>query len=384
VKVVHVVNLVDEVGSYGGPLRVALNQVAALRELGHDVELVAGASPTARRAGAPAVTGTVPVRLHRSYDVGRRRGFAARWSPGLHLWLLRHARRYDVVHVHLGRDLTTAPVPSLLRALKVPHVVQTHGMVAPTPQRAAHVVDTVLTRPSLRGAGRVLALTERERDDLAEVTGAGTGTVEVLPNGVSSRLVAGGGRTDPPEVLFLSRIQARKRPLAFVRAAQQLRADGVRARFTLVGPDEGELAAVRAAVASVPDEEGLVRYEGAVPMDGTLERMARADVFVMPSVDEPFSMVLAEAMSQGLPVVCTASCGLAPAIRDADAGVVVDDGDDHALAEAVRGLLDDPVRARACGENGRRLVEGTFSITAVARRLEHLYLDLARSGPVAR
>ena len=374
-RIVHVVAYVDEVGSYGGPLRVAVNQATELRSRGHDVVLVAGAARGLAPAAAARSTGGLPTVLRRSRQLGRGGGFAARWAPGVHLWLLRNARGADVVHVHLGRDLTTAPAAALLRLLRVPYVVQTHGMVDTTSNRVGPLVDGAVMRPVVRAARRVLALTGHEVERLRPVTGPDAANVALVPNGVS----APSDRPEPqgppglPEVLFLSRLHHRKRPLAFVRAAQQLRAEGVQARFTVVGPDEGELAAVEAALRATPDPDGLVTYGGVVPMDATAQRMADADVFVLPSVDEPFPMALAEAMAQGMPVVCTRSNGLASYVVEGDAGIVVPDDDHDALVAALRELVTDTDGARRRGRNGAAVVRQRLSIAAVASRLEELY-----------
>jgi glycosyltransferase involved in cell wall biosynthesis len=384
VRIVHVVNLVDSVGSYGGPLRVALNQVEALGQLGHEAVLLAGASAEARDEPANAV-GAVPARLRRSWNIGGTAGFTTRWAPGVHWWLLRHARSQDVVQVHLSRDLTTAPAAALLRLLRVPYVVQTHGMIDPSGRKLAAVLDALLVRPVLAGAAKVLVLTDKERDDVAAVARGRDLPFEVVPNGVRSRegeqrTVAAG---ELPEVLFLSRLQERKRPVNFVRAALALRRRGVRARFTLVGPDEGELGSVQAALAAEPDSEGLVSYAGVAPMSGSVDRIARASVFVLPSVQEPFPMAVVEAMSAGVPVICSESCGLAPLVAAANAGVVVPDDDLQALEGAIAGYLDDLPSARTAGRNGLALVERELSIDAVARTLVAAYSSAVapKGGP---
>jgi glycosyltransferase involved in cell wall biosynthesis len=371
VRIAHIVNVVDGVGSYGGPLRVAMNQVEALGRLGHDAVLVAGAA--GGTASASAATGSLPVRLRRSWNVGRTSGFATRWAPGVHWWLLRHARSLDVVQVHLGRDLTTAPAAALLRLLRVPYVVQTHGMIDPSQRRLAAVLDAVLVRPALRGASRVLVLTPKEQDDVTAVMGGAPLPLETVPNGVAMRpeREAGTRPGELPEVLFLSRRHERKRPVNFVRAAQRLRAAGVRARFTVVGPDEGELGAVRAAIEQAGDPEGLIRYEGVAPMSGSVDRIAAADVFVLPSVAEPFPMAVVEAMSAGLAVVCSESCGLAPLVRDA--GAVVADDDVDGIAAAARRFVEEPELAAEAGRNARKVVAETLSIDAVARQLVTIY-----------
>jgi glycosyltransferase involved in cell wall biosynthesis len=282
--------------------------------------------------------------------------------------------RYDVVHVHLGRDLTTLPAARLLQLRGVPYVVQTHGMIDTSQRRLAGPLDALMTRSVLAGASRVLVLTERDERDVAVVMRGRPWRAERLANGVSTASAPADPAPGRPEVLFLGRLEKRKRPLAFVRMAARALAQGVAADFALVGADEGELPAVREAMAGLPQ----VRYEGPAPMQGSLERLRRASLLVLPTDADTFPMVLLEAMSVGVPVVCMTSCGLAPAVQAAGAGLVVPDGDDDAAAQAVARILADPRAAAAMGRAGRALVEREYSIAAVAGRLEDLYREAAQ------
>jgi glycosyltransferase involved in cell wall biosynthesis len=375
-RVAHVINLVDQRGSYGGPLRVALNQVDELRRRGNDVTLLGGGAGYGRGRLPASFAGT-QVDLFPARDVVPNAGFAGSWAPGLHAHLLRRTvgkgPRYDVVHVHLGRDLTTLPAARLLQLRGVPYVVQTHGMIDTSERRLAAPLDALMTRHVLEAASRVLVLTERDERDVAVVMRGRPWRSERLANGVSTAASPAEPGPGRPEVLFLGRLEKRKRPAAFVRMAARAIAAGVDARFTLVGADEGELPAVRAAMAGLPD----VTYEGPAPMQGSLERLRRASVLVLPTDADTFPMVLLEAMSVGVPVVCMTSCGLAPAVLAAGAGLVVPDGDDDAAAQAVARILGDPATAAAMGRAGRALVEREYSISAVAARLEDLYREAA-------
>ncbi len=80
-----------------------------------------------------------------------------------------------------------------------------------------------------------------------------------LGNGVPDYPAAVDG-PGTPEVLFAARMHPRKRPLVFVEMAKALLDAGVDARFTLVGPDEGEGAALRAALKGDP----RISWEGAL------------------------------------------------------------------------------------------------------------------------
>lgn len=363
-RILAVVTLVSPHGEYGGPVRVALNQLMALRDLGHDV-VVAGA---ARGYDAvPSEVDGIPARLFPARTIIPGIGFAGIGSPGLLRSLRRHVDEFDVVHVHAARDLVTLPAARIAQARGVATVLQTHGMIDETANPLAVPLDAALTRPALAAARAVTHLTERERSSL-EAVGRGRARLVELPNGVPA-----GPLADPagPELLYLARLAPRKRPVHFVEAAARLAPEFPTARFSLVGPDEGEGDAVRAAIAASGHAD-RIRWEGALEPARTGERMRHASGYVLPSVDEPYPMSVLEAMSAGLPVVVTDTCGLAPAVREADAGFVTDGGLEPLVA-AMRRLLGDPADARARGARGRALTRDRFTMPAIAERLVALY-----------
>lgn len=365
-RILHVVTLVSPDGEYGGPTRVALNQAAALRARGHDVTVAAASRGFAE---PPTSMNGVPLRLFPARVLLPGIGFAGLSSPGLLAWLRREIRGYDLVHVHAARDLVTMPAAAAARRFGVPYVLQTHGMIDRSSSLLARPFDAVLTRPVLSAAHRVFSLTSTE-DERLSVVARGRLQTRQLPNGVP--------RTDfsqhprgPAEVLFLARLALRKRPVTFVQAAVALCSRHPDVTFALVGPDEGEADAVDDAVAASRYSDRIVR-EPALAPEQTLPRMARASVYVLPSVDEPYPMSVLEAMSLGIPVIVTDTCGLAGFVRRVGAGLVVNDSVE-ALTAAIDGLLDDEDRRRQCGRNGLRAVRSEHGMDAIAARLEETY-----------
>lgn len=365
-RVLSVVTLVSPMGEYGGPVRVAVNQARELRAKGHDVVLAGGTRgfPT-----PPRTVEGVPAELFPARQVVPGSGFAGLAAPSLWRWLRRHVREFDLVHVHAARDLITLPAAAIARSMRVPFVLQTHGMIDPSGRLLARPLDALLTRRLLRAARSVFYLTEAERAGLRAVAGPDLPLVE-LPNGVPAAEPAIGSPTGR-EVLYLARLAGRKRPRMFVAAARNLAAEFPDTRFTLVGPDEGEGEGVRAdiAAAGLP---GQLEWSGPLPPEQTLERLRRATVYVLPAVSEPYPMSVLEAMSVGLPVVVTDSCGLAGLISRSGAGLVI--GESQAeLDEAVRRLLADPAEAAGMGANGRQLVRTELAMAAIADRLLTYY-----------
>ncbi|GAA3298038.1 hypothetical protein GCM10020295_32630 [Streptomyces cinereospinus] len=176
---------------------------------------------------------------------------------------------------------------------------------------------------------------------------------------------------EAPEVLFLARLHPRKRPQAFVEMAALAHRRMPDARFTLHGADEGTLAGVRRLIAG-HGLEGVVSYGGALAHAEAVRAYARAAVYVLPSVDEPFGMTVIEALAAGTPVVCTDTCGIAEELARRGAAVVTD-GSPRQLADAVCALLADEGRRRALAAAGRRAVREAYSVHAVTDRLEEIY-----------
>lgn len=366
-KVLHVVPSVSDDGAFGGPVRVALNQVRELSKRDVSVILIGGRTG---RSASVCVDG-VPVRAFFASRVFPSRSWASLLSITLILWVAINRRHFDVVHLHGGRDLLTMFTALTLRVAGVPYLMQTHGMIMPSMRFATRIWDGILTRRVLKAAACVLVLTEDEQAGLKYLVR----DLKTFPlaNGVpfDDELVRN-PRLNELDVLFLARMQARKRPDLFVKSALALTAKYPEVSWSLVGPDEGELAQVL-AIARRGCLSAL-KYEGTVSYNAVLTRMERSEVYVLPSIDEPFPMSLLEAMSLGLACICTRSCGIAQTVREADAALVIG----HSLSEliaAVERLVSEPELRSRLSTNARSLVRSTFSMEAIVDRLLVLYTE---------
>lgn len=369
-RILQVATLFSPDGAYGGPIRVATNQSVELVRRGHHVLLAGAARGYARPPGE--VSG-VPACLQRGRYVLPGIGYAGLAAPGLLRKLGGLTMPPDVVHVHLARDLVTLPVARWALDKRLPLVLQTHGMIDPTEKVLAKPLDLALTVPILRAAGRVFCLTDSEVEDIHRVAGSSVQT-SVLPNGIPISLSAesSGARSG---VVFVGRLHHRKRPMLFVRMAQEAIRRGADASFELIGPDEGEGASVRQALRE-DDGGGRIRWVGAVPPDQVPSRLARAAVLVNTTENERFGMSILEAMAAGCAVVVGRSCGLANVISAHGSGITTTESAAD-FAAAVMSLLDDPVQLVNRAGRGQRLVSMEYSIASVADRLEGAYQELS-------
>jgi glycosyltransferase involved in cell wall biosynthesis len=368
-KIAHVVTLLSSQGAFGGPTTVAWQQTASLARRGHTVTLLGGWDGQAKTTCPEGVE----VLRFRARQVVPRAGFSGLWSPALSRYLLRNSQAFDVIHIHLGRDMVTLPAAQIAMSRRVPYVAQTHGMIIPDSRTRAIVVDALATRRILTGAQRVFFLTNNEREALNGVARAAL-PLEQLKNGIAADDQEALPTSSAPDVLFCARLHPRKRVLAFADMAAELIRDGGAATFSVVGADEGDLYALRKRIAD-QDLQGRLVYEGSLSPDAVRDRLRRASVYVLPSVNEPFPMTVLEAMAVGTPVVITDSCHIA-ADLDHDGAALVTDGSSAGLASAVRRLMADASLRTDLRERAFDVLNTDYNIDHVAAQLDDTYHGL--------
>ncbi len=123
--------------------------------------------------------------------------------------------------------------------------------------------------------------------------------------------------------------------------------------------------------------ENAVTFSGFATDAAVAEAYATSDVLVVTSEHEGFCVPVVEAMAAGLPVVAFDQ-GAVPEVLG-DAGVLVTSRDPYALAEAINGVLADPIRRAALADAGRRRLAG-LDLPHAADRFVDLLVSVADQG----
>ncbi|UCC15664.1 MAG: glycosyltransferase family 4 protein [Gammaproteobacteria bacterium] len=309
----------------------------------------------------------------------------------------------NLLHAHSGKRLGGI-VRTAARLRGIPYVVTLHGNVFDVPDEE----KTDLVKP-IRGKlewGRPLGLmlgSRRVLDDAAAVICVGRSEyeaardalpgqrVEFLPNGVNSQHFAKGdgsrfrARMAIPEsakvVLCVSRIDPQKNQLSLVESMPALLAAAPDAHLVLVGPvtRPAYLARVRSQIEALNLVSRVHVIEGLAPDDPSLvEAYHAADVFCLPSMHEPFGIVILEAWAAGLPVVASRVGGIPSFVADGDDGLLVPPGDVHALAQSLKAVLRNFGLGASLGDSGRRRACREFDWSVIADRVLALYRDILR------
>jgi phosphatidylinositol alpha-mannosyltransferase len=101
-----------------------------------------------------------------------------------------------------------------------------------------------------------------------------------------------------------------------------------------------------------------------------------SDLFVLPSNQESFGIVILEAMASGLPVVASAVGGITNLVKDGQTGLLVPPYNSDILAKAIIKLLGNPELIQKLSEEGKKQVQN-YSWSEIADKTEEIYQEVA-------
>jgi glycosyltransferase involved in cell wall biosynthesis len=119
-----------------------------------------------------------------------------------------------------------------------------------------------------------------------------------------------------------------------------------------------------------------VSIQKELPHPELAEHYRMADILIAPSVwNEPFGMMIVEAMASGLPVIATRGGGIPEIVQDWETGLLTERGDSEGLAGAIMGLLDNDGLRESMGRRGRKRAMELFSWEKISERLLSVYQE---------
>ena len=328
--------------------------------------------------------------------IGPRR-FA--WAPGLSREL--NANPVDIVHLHGVWQYPTVAVLRWARRTGRPYIVSPHGMLEPWALQHSRckkaVANWLFQNACLRGAACLRATAESEIESIRQ-TGL-RNPVALIRNGVPFPSILPVRQPQPgrtkKRALFISRIHPKKGLLNLVKAWSKIaKAESGKQKMetlksespssvvrcplsdwelVIMGPDEvGHLAEVMAAVRAAGLEKQIF-YQGEVWDEaGKLECYCNADLFVLPSYSENFGLVIAEAMSCGLPVITTHATPWGE-LETHRCGWWIETGEEPLVNALQRALTTPAETLREMGLRGRDLIESKYSWTTPGREMAEVY-----------
>jgi glycosyltransferase involved in cell wall biosynthesis len=366
---------------YGGPSSAVVGMSTALQHSGVAVQIATtdADGPTRLRvpharcvdwAGVPTVF--FPRQLTEAF----------KFSAPLAGWLGEHVADFDVVHVHAVFSHACLAAASACRRRDVPYIVRPLGTLDPWSLQQKRARKQLLwhlgVRRMLDGAAAIHYTTTSEQR-LAEA-GLPLQRGVVIPLGVDDTLFEyRGGRTnleqDSPYVLVLGRLHPKKGIETFVEVFVEVSERFPNWKLMIAGDgDTDYVASLKARVAKIDTHKRVV-FSGWLQGQAKADALSGAALLALPSHQENFGLVVAEALACGTPVFVSTQVNLADEIAASNAGWVVP-LEYAALRDTLASVLGDSVERDRRGRAGRELAVRCFQWTSVANEVSHLYQSL--------
>ena len=311
----------------------------------------------------------------------------------------------DIVHGHTWYSHLAGCLAKQLTGGKL--VLTTHSLEPHRPWKAeqlgtAYQGSSWVERTAYETADGVVAVSASMKEDVQSLYDVGEADVEVIHNGIDidqyaprpdpSVLEARGVDPDRPYVLFVGRITRQKGILHLVEAIRHFDPE-IQVVLCAGAPDTdaiGDEMAARVEAVQAETDNPVVWIDEMLPREDIITMYTHAEVFVCPSVYEPFGIINLEAMACETPVVASAVGGIPEIVVPGETGLLVDvdptegdtvepadpDGFARRLADGVNTLMADPDRRAAMGTAARTRVEQQFSWRAIAEQTLGFYETL--------
>ncbi|HWS00452.1 MAG TPA: glycosyltransferase family 4 protein [Prolixibacteraceae bacterium] len=307
--------------------------------------------------------------------------FSGRYGPDLFREIAKYAyvggiiardRDFDVIHAH---DWLTYPAGIAAKARSgKPLVVHVHATDFDRSGGNVNPEVYKIEKMGMMAADKVITVSNLTRMTVIDKYGIRPDKVVTVYNAVepwSPKIQSKVNRGYNDKIVtFLGRVTMQKGPGYFISAANKILQKFENVRFVMAGSGDLLNTMIR-SVARLRISDKF-HFAGFLKGDAVFRMFGMSDVFVMPSVSEPFGISPLEAMQAGVPVVISRQSGVSEILTNA---VKVDFWDIDAMADAICGILQYPAVSKMLSEKGKE-ESNAFRWTDSARHVRDVYCSL--------
>ncbi|WP_261574647.1 glycosyltransferase family 4 protein [Frankia gtarii] len=298
---------------------------------------------------------------------------------------------FDIVHDNQGLGYGLLALRTALRPYRIPVVSTVHHPITVDRRLSLAAASSFTARVGLRrwysflpmqarvarGLDGIVIPSESSRREIIADMNLPSEVMHTVPLGVDADVFTPAPAPAPAVAGRIVVVTSADVPLkglgVLLEALAKVRSERA-AHLVCIGKvREGGQAQRRVTELGLGD---AVTFRSNIPEQELIELLRSAEVAVVPSLYEGFSLPAVEEMACGIPLIAT-TAGALPEVAGADgeAALLVPPGDPDALAGAIRTLLDDPARRARMGAAGRRRVEQRFSWRAASAATAAWYAE---------
>ncbi|PPD35022.1 MAG: glycosyl transferase family 1 [Methylomonas sp.] len=275
------------------------------------------------------------------------------------------------VHVNMAERLSLfrkGIIVFLCRILHIPVVLHLHAAQLPNCYYSLPKLFKLLTRHIFSSSATCLVLGQTSMKFLIDELKIDPKKVVILNNGVPDLSVFNSSREDNKvfRLLFLGNLSERKGVSDLLRALPQVKYECGQMLVTIAGGGDVIHYQELAQQLGVDD---IVKFTGWVDQKKAAELLADADTLILPSYDEGLPLVILEALSASVPVICTPVGEIPTVLTDKFNACFVTPGDSTSIAIGIINLIRNPDLRLKLRNNGRDIYLREF---AMARFFENI------------
>ncbi len=294
---------------------------------------------------------------------------------------LAKGQSFDVIHAH---DWLTFPAGmALAKMTGKPLIVHIHSTEIDRVGNPNSLIFQV-EQQGLQAADRVIAVSHYTRSILQRCYNIASDKVDVIYNGIEPQI-----KTLPCSpraniahadkiVLYLGRITMQKGPEYFIQAAVKVLSKYENVKFVMAG--SGDMIGPIIKLAATAGIAHKILFTGFLQGDAVKKIYQMADLYVMPSVSEPFGITPLEAISHDVPVIISKQSGVSEVIRHA---LKVDFWDTDEMANKIISVLKHPPLGKALRENAEDEIKQLTWDDAAVKCLRSYQKAKQAQNPVA-
>ena len=237
-----------------------------------------------------------------------------------------------------------------------------------------------LTNIEYKYADKVIAVSRAMAKETASFYRLSEDKIVVIHNGVNLPQLSDKQAEQPSEnrvILTVGRLTWRKGFKYLIDALPQVLAVYPNTRLLIVGNGEQRMF-LEERVRELRIQHS-VQFLGRVSSEALHSLRNNAEVYVQPSLYEPFPLAILETMSMGKPIVATRVGGIPELITDREEGLLVEPANSLQLAGAIKDVFSDSSLGKRLGNNARKRVGREFTWNAIAKKTFELYTTLLNS-----